>query len=156
MAMQAELEQMQSANAGSGSAKSRRTKVTDTPTDALRDVQSKRDDVERAVEHVLRDWIAREHRRTWPDQAARDACFEAFSEFAAWCKENDLGDYILPSTGYVVALHLIEMRKQGATYKQVALTARAIAFYHDLHERWLDRLPISAALAFAKEQTKTR
>jgi hypothetical protein len=117
-------------------------------TDTLHEMQTRRDDVERTVDRALRDWIAVEHRRTWPDQGRRDAYFAAFEKFIAWCRENDLDG--LPSTGHIVALHLLKLHKSGATLPQIRLASRAVIFYHHLHGRHLDELPINAALSFAK------
>jgi hypothetical protein len=120
-----------------------------TLTDTQHDVASRHDQIENVVERLLKKYIAAEHKRSWPNQEKRDDYYEAFKVFVGWCRENDLDP--MPASGHVAAMHLIALKESGANYPQIRLAAAAVAFFHDVNDRFLDRLPIRAALAFAKE-----
>jgi hypothetical protein len=112
--------------------------------------ETRRAEVERSVQRVLRDQIRVEHRATWPDEAKRADYSDCFVEFARWCQDRDFS--AMPSDGWVIAAFLIEMRQAGASLTQLKLAARAIEFWHSINAHYLDTLPINAALRFAKSE----
>jgi hypothetical protein len=112
-------------------------------------VETRRAEIERGVERVLRDHIPAEHRRTWPDEQKRADYRDCYVEFALWCRKRDLSP--MPTDGFTVAAFLIEAREAGATLEQLKLAARGIRFWHEINERFLDQLPINAALRYARQ-----
>jgi hypothetical protein len=105
--------------------------------------------MEEIIEGMLADQLAAEHEKTWPSDGVRAEYVADFEKFKTWARERGVG--YLPATGHVVARYLIEsMIAEDAGLRVVKRVGRSIAFAHDLAEKYLNPLPISAAVQFCQ------
>jgi hypothetical protein len=84
--------------------------------------------------------------RHMPSPGARELHQRSFSRFADWAQRSRLS--ALPASGHTVAFYLMEMHLNDHALSEIAATADAIRFTHEMARQYLDWAPISAALDF--------
>jgi hypothetical protein len=98
------------------------------------------------VQHVLAVQLDVEIENVKHEAASTDT--DTAKAFVAWCRERGIG--YLPATGEAVAAHLVELLLQDTDMARLRQVANAIIYFHEIGEKYLDQVPIRAALAFAE------
>src|SRR5260370_1303042 len=101
------------------------------------------------INRTLADWITAARREVWPSKSKRQAYLEEFSQFVEWAQSYGLD--FLPSNAHTVAAYLCALKRAGEPIKRIRRVAEAIQFYHDIEARYLDRVPITAAVNYCEE-----
>lgn len=103
--------------------------------------------VETAVNTILRPWLEAERAQDdqWLGQYLR-----GLRDFANWADHYDLD---MCAGGSVIAAYLIELTETGASLTDLMRIASALDFFFRRSRRFLDVVPIDAALAYAAAQT---
>jgi hypothetical protein len=116
---------------------------------SAKECRAREDELGQFVEHLLGEILEDEHVRTRPDDVTWQLYLKEFREFTAWAGELGIGS--LPATGQTVALYLVNSRiNHDTTHAALKLTAKAIEFVHEVDRKFLDRLPIAAALEWIR------
>jgi hypothetical protein len=95
----------------------------------------------------LRPWLEAEREQ---DDQQLGPYLREFRDFADWAEHYDLD---ICAGGSVVAAYLIEMTEAGASLPHLMRVASALDFFFRRSRRFLDVVPIDAALAYAAAQT---
>jgi hypothetical protein len=89
-----------------------------------------------------------------PSEATCELFEQEFERFAAFA--DGLGVSALPANGHTAAFYLLDMLANDASLDEIATAAAAIRYAHTMGQRYVEWLPIAAALEFAITQTETK
>ena len=103
--------------------------------------------VARHVEDVID--VESERERALPSKAGCKLFKAEFERFAAFARELGLG--ALPATGHTVAFYILDLLANGASLDEIATAIAAVEHAHEMAQKYLDWMPIAAALEFANE-----
>jgi hypothetical protein len=109
--------------------------------------------IEQHIESLLRTYLDRELERSWPDQARCDRLLLEFRRFESWVHARGID--ALPCSAHVAASYLLDLMLEGVSLGDIVTAADAIVVAHDTAGKFLDLVPVFAALNLVEERTRT-